>query len=190
VSEDAPETEVSTPPAETQTPDAPRSYTQEDFDRVIGRTRSEERAKFADYETLKEKAERYDEAANAAKTAEERLQEQLADRERELEQLRTSTREATIRSSITAAASRKGIVDPDAAVKLIDATGIEFDDNGEPQNVDQLVDALVQDKQYLLGKPAPASFDGGVRTPPTPQTTDDPKAAIGAGLFEFLQSQR
>jgi hypothetical protein len=130
VSEDAPVSEETTPPAETQTPEAPRSYTQEDFDRVIGRTRSEERAKFADYETLKEKAERYDEAANAAKTAEERLQEQLADRERELEQLRTSQREAVVNSAIGQAASKLGVVDLDAATKLIDRSALEFDDSG------------------------------------------------------------
>jgi hypothetical protein len=167
VSEDAPVSEETTPPAETQTPEAPRSYTQEDFDRVIGRTRSEERAKFADYETLKEKAERYDEAANAAKTAEERLQEQLADRERELEQLRTSQREAVVNSAIGQAASKLGVVDLDAATKLIDRSALEFDDSGSPRNVEQLVEGLVKDKPYLAAKPA-ASFDGGVRTPAPP----------------------
>jgi hypothetical protein len=52
-----------------------------------------------------------------------------------------------------------------------------------------LVDDLVQDKQYLLGKPAPASFDGGVRTP-APQTTDDPKTALGLGLLQHLEAAR
>lgn len=193
MSEDAPVTAApegdATPPAETQTPDAPRTYSQDDYDRTIGRIRSEERAKYADYETLKEKAERYDEAANAAKTAEEKLQEQLADRERELEQLRTSQREAVINSAIGQAASKLGVVDLDAATKLIDRSALEFDDSGAPQNVEQLVEGLVQDKPYLAAKPAAGSFDGGVRTP-APQTTDDPKTALGLGLLHHLEATR
>jgi hypothetical protein len=82
------------------------------------------------------------------------LQEQLADRERELEQLRSSHRQAlVINSAIGQSASKLGVVDLDAATKLIDRSALEFDDSGNPQNVEQLVEGLVQDKPYLAAKP-------------------------------------
>lgn len=188
MSEDAPTTaptESAAPPAE-QAPEA-RTYSQEDFDRIVGRIRTEEREKFADYTTLKEKAERYDEAANAAKTAEEKLQEQLADRERELEQLRESSKRSQVASAVASAAVKHGLVDPDAAVKLIDWDEIQFEED-KPANVDQLVADLVEAKPYLAQKSKPSSFDGGPRTP-APKTTDDPKAALGAGLLAHLRGE-
>jgi hypothetical protein len=163
--------------------------TQDELDRVLRDRLTRERQKYQGYDEYREKAERYDEIADAAKTSEEKLQEQLADRERELEQLRSSHRQALVSSAIAQSASKLGVVDTDAAIKLIDQDALEFDDSGNPKNIEQLVQGLVQDKPYLAPKSPAGSFDGGVRTP-APQTTDDPKTALGLGLLQHLEASR
>lgn len=57
---------------------APRTFTQEEVNALMGQTRREERGKHADYEDLKAKAAKYDEAQEAAKTELERANERAA----------------------------------------------------------------------------------------------------------------
>lgn len=54
----------------------PKTFTQEELDRVVSDRLSRERGKFADYNDLKAKAAEYDKAQDAAKTAEQRAAEQ------------------------------------------------------------------------------------------------------------------
>ena len=56
----------------------PKTFTQEEVNELMGRTRREERGKYADYEDLKAKAAKYDEAQEAAKTELERANERAA----------------------------------------------------------------------------------------------------------------
>lgn len=56
----------------------PKTFTQEEVNELMGRTRREERGKYADYEDLKAKAAEYDEAQEAAKTELERANERAA----------------------------------------------------------------------------------------------------------------
>lgn len=194
MSEDAPVADAATPAADAASQDQveakpPRTYTQEEFDRVIGKVRSEERSKFGDYDDLKERASRYDEIAESAKTQEERLQESLANRERELEDLRRTHQETLVRSAATLVGGKLGVVDPEAVTKLLDWSQIEYDESGQPTNVDELVQALVADKSYLTAKPSNGpTFDGGARQP-APLTSEDPKEVLGHGLLQHLQGQ-
>ena len=174
------------PQEQEQEPKEPRTYTQEDFDRVVGKIRSEERARFADYNDLREKAERYDELAEQGKSAEQKLQESLANRERELEDLRRTHQETLVGSAAALAGGKLGVVDPEAVTKLLDWSQIEYDESGRPTNVDDLVKALVAEKPYLTAKPSNGpTFDGGARRP-APVTSDDPKEALGAALLQHL----
>lgn len=56
----------------------PKTFTQEEVNELMGRTRREERGKYADYDDLKAKAARYDEAQEAAKTELEKANERAA----------------------------------------------------------------------------------------------------------------
>jgi hypothetical protein len=85
--------------------------TQEDFNKAIAERVSRERAKFADYNDLKAKAAKVDEALEAGKTAEQKFNDRLAALEQEL----NSTRSQALRARIQAKFS---VSDEDAQLLL------------------------------------------------------------------------
>ena len=52
----------------SQTESANTTFTQEDVDRIVGERLARERAKYADYETIREKAAKFDQAEEASKS--------------------------------------------------------------------------------------------------------------------------
>ena len=97
---DQPITPAPLPPADAdaKAPDAattqdhpPKTFTQEDVDRVVSDRLTRERGKFADYDDLKVKAAEYDKAQDAAKSAEQRAADEAA-------RAQQSAREATERA--------------------------------------------------------------------------------------------
>lgn len=56
-----------------------RTFTQKELDAILGERLSREREKYADYDVLKEKALRFDEAEEANKTELQKAQEKVAD---------------------------------------------------------------------------------------------------------------
>ena len=81
----------------------PKTFTQEEVNELMGRTRREERGKYADYEDLKAKAAEYDEAQEAAKTELERANERAAKAEAEAQQLREQKARADLAARVSAA---------------------------------------------------------------------------------------
>lgn len=73
---------AATTPATGTTQEAPKAYeapaTQADLDRIVEARLARERAKFGDYDDLKAKAAKFDEAENAAKTELQRAQDAVA----------------------------------------------------------------------------------------------------------------
>ena len=63
-------------------------FTQEDVDRIVGDRLSRERAKYADYDALKEKAARWDAAEEANKTELQKAQESRDALQKELDGLK------------------------------------------------------------------------------------------------------
>lgn len=59
---------------------AQKSFTQEEVNELMGKLRRETKSKYADYDSLKEKAAKLDELEEAQKTSEEKLQERLTSR--------------------------------------------------------------------------------------------------------------
>lgn len=68
------------------------------------------------------------------------------------QELEARHREITVRSAVQAAATQAGIIDPDAAYRLIDAGKITIDDSGNVNGVTEAVKALVESKPYLIGQ--------------------------------------
>lgn len=64
--------------------------------------------------------------------------------------------ERIVRYEVMLKASAMNAVDPDAVVRLLDMSSLEFDDDGQPTNVDKLLKELLKAKTYLL-KPAETS---------------------------------
>lgn len=119
-------------------------------------------------------------------------QEQVA---AELEELREAEQqwaveraELTIEREIGRLGPKLGILDPEVTAALIDWDDLEFDDDGKPTNVEDVVRALIAKKPMLAGKPsdrnAPRTDSGqgtGGGTPPS-LTAAELTAAQSAGI--------
>jgi hypothetical protein len=85
----------------------------------------------------------------------ERLSKRTAQLEAELEQEREDRREAATRYEVERKAVKLGIVDPDAAIKLLDWTAVEYDADGKPLDIEKALTALVKAKPYLAASQSP-----------------------------------
>jgi hypothetical protein len=95
----------------------------------------------------------------------------LKDAEERATAMEKAHRESIIRYEVQLAALTMGIVDPDAAVKLMDWEKIVFADDGKPKNVDAVLKALVGAKPYLAKA---TSGSSGLGTPPGKQKSQQP----------------
>lgn len=88
-------------------------------------------------------------------------QERQAKRLEELQERYTATeqrlRESALHLSVSAAATRLNIVDPDAAVKLIDTSTLDYDeDNNRWDGIEDALSVLVEERPWLVKPAAPA----------------------------------
>lgn len=80
-------------------------------------------------------------------------------------------REQLVRTQVIAAAARQGFTDPDDAIRMLDTSGLEADESGKIDGLDNALQQLAKAKPYLL-KPmamiSPTNPAGGPQ-----RTTDD-----------------
>lgn len=86
----------------TQVQEEPRTFTQEEVDRIVGDRLQRERAKYADFETLKEKAAKFDEAEQAQKSELQKETERADALQKELDILKHADSVRTIRDKVAA----------------------------------------------------------------------------------------
>lgn len=79
-----------------------KTFTQAEVDRIIGERVAREREKYADYGTLKEKAAKFDEAAEANKTELQRATERAEELQRKLDAREKADGERAIREKVAA----------------------------------------------------------------------------------------
>lgn len=138
------------PLAETETTDAPTteaSFTQADVDRVVADRLKRERAKYADYDDLKSKAAAADQASEAGKGETQKLTEQLAKMQADLDDERR-------RRHIIEVGAEKGLTP--AHVKRLTGTSRE--------ELEASADELLVD----FPLPAKGENDKGSEVPPPP----------------------
>jgi hypothetical protein len=105
-------------------------------------------------------------AEDEAKLSEqERTAKRLADLERDLAERDRALAERTVLASAVDAASRLGFANPRLAYRLLDLSEVEFDGEGQPTNVDDLLKAILKGDPYLASSHArpSGSIDGGTR---------------------------
>lgn len=137
---------------------------QDDFDRRIGDRLAKERTKFADYDDLKAKATKFDEADAANKSELQKAQDALAERDAKLAELPKTIRSQVLR--FASAASAAGFIDPEDALIGIDPTVDLADADAVKTALADLAERkphLVRDepKKKLPRRPKPAGEDGG-----------------------------
>lgn len=84
---------------ENTTPET-RTFTQEELDSIVRDRLSREHAKFADYETLKNKAAKFDELEEKNKTDLQKANDKAAELQKELEKLVTANKLRDIRETV------------------------------------------------------------------------------------------
>jgi hypothetical protein len=148
------------PQAGTTTTDgqAPVSQsTSTEHERIIAELRKENaasRKKLSAYEETEKASQAAKRAAEEAQLSEiERTKKQLADLQSQHETYVRQTQERLVRHAVERQATQLGIIDPDAATKLLDWSELEFDDNNLPTNAEKLLEKLIKNKPWL--KPAP-----------------------------------
>lgn len=141
-----PQTDQQTATAGTQTGQEPEP---EKFDaeyvKQLRREAAEYRKKLRELEQIVKQHEE----AKLSET--EKLQKRLAELEREQASWQQERQERTLRYETMLAASRLGIVDPEAAYKLLDLAEIEFDEDGSPRNLEKALRDLIAKRPYLAG---------------------------------------
>ncbi len=109
----------------------------------------------------------------------ERLQKRLAELEKEQALHLRERQERTLRYETMLAASKLGIVDPEAAYKLLDLKAIEFDEDGTPKDIQKHLEELLKQRPYLKPQAQPQA--------PTVSPTNP---AVGSNRTNtFTQSQ-
>lgn len=142
-----------TPPANQE--QAPRTYTQEEYDAISSRLTEANREAAANRVKAKDLQAELD---NFKGTAEEK--QKLQSRVDELNSSLTASQERAVNAEIKFLAKKLGAADPDDVVKLLDRSKLEIKD-GDPVNAEKLVDELLKSKPHLKG--TVGSVDAGAR---------------------------
>lgn len=166
----------------------------------------------AELKAVRAEAAKYRKAAKEAEEARKAREEaELSDLERatkrakELEDQHASMqqqlRTMALENAVTAKAVAMRIVDPQAALALMDHAGIEWDTDGRPDmgTVDQALTKLVEAKPYLVGKQpvstgAPANPSRSAGEPPEDPAARRQRIMSGGGtrgvLFDPVAAAR
>lgn len=104
--------------------------------------------------------------------ARQKLEQQLSQAQSERENLVRQMQELKINQSVISQAAKLNVVDPEAAIKLLDWSEIDYDDNGNPTNIPDLLKALVKEKPYLVAQQQTRqASSGGATNPSRAQTS-------------------
>lgn len=153
---------VTVPAATPSTPDAARTFSQAEVDRIAGERAKREREKFADYEDLKAAKAKLDEIETAQLSELEQAQKRADEAQAAADKALQTSQERLIRAEFTAAAATAGVAHPRDAYNLADRSGVTLDDAGNVTGVEDAVKALVeQGRLVMLGKPKPPDLNGG-----------------------------
>jgi hypothetical protein len=161
------------PPAAGSTPPAPETGPDgKPFDAAramstIEALRNEVKALKATGKERDDLAARLKEIEDKDKSEAERAAGKAAEAEKKLIETQATLRSMAIRVAVAESATAAGIAPENvkAAIRLLDASAIEFDEDGTPKNVDAALKQLVKDFPILA-----AQANGGTATRSTPAT--------------------
>lgn len=114
--------------------------------------------------------------AEAELTETQKLSKKLTDLQTLYDQSTKQTQARIVQYEVQLQAARMGIHDPDAAAKLMDQSLLEYDEQGNPSNVEDLLKDLIKAKPYLANKPTPTS--GGATNPSRAHSSTPPPLTL------------
>lgn len=150
--------------AATNTPDAPaadgqETITPEDARKLRSEANALRKREKDALAQLKAYQDKEQQAQDAQLPEIERLKKQVAD----ADSVHTGLVERIVQYEVERAATKLGVIDPDAAARLLDWDALEFDADGMPTNADTLLKDLLKAKPYLAGRAGATS--GGATNP-------------------------
>lgn len=180
--------ETTPPPAETATT---TTTTTEEFDKdramaLIAKLREEAKEAKAKAKDADEMKARLD-AIEAEKLSDaERLQKERDDALERAKALDATARENAIKLAVYGQRDALGLSSADLAIAALDRSKVEFDEQGQPTNVTDLLTALIEREPVLKGTPAKVvvpSTDGAAGGTKAPDlTADELEAARTTGM--------
>lgn len=149
----------------------PKDLTDEQISKVFSDERIWKHERFKELAELAKEAKeikKQQEIEKTKKLEEEKKFEELLQIERKkVEELTKQTSQIKVETAIQTEAVKRGIVDSDAALKLVDRDLIKIGDNGELTGVKEAIESLATSKPYLVDS-TKANLGGG--TPPNNNT--------------------
>lgn len=124
------------------------------------------------FKALNERAKKADElekqaqdAADAAAKEQGKFEDLYKTANERATAAETALKQERINNAVTVEAAKLGVVDPSAAIKLLDQSGISVSDDGTISGVADAVKALQQTSPYLFKTPAQGSVGSGNTNP-------------------------
>ena len=177
-----PTSQVSSTPTDGQSDDS-TGLTPEQLKDALDKARKEAAKHRVDAKRLAELEARFQQEEDAKLNETERLQKQYADLQAQAAEKERQSQERVIRADVRSAAKDLG-VKPELAYRLIEYSAIEFNDDGDPTNVAELLAKAMAD--YGLPTPAQQQEQQQHQTPSTPAApamgaTNPPRGSQVAG---------
>ncbi len=142
---------------------------------------------------LRKRLKAYDDAKAEAEQAQltetERLKKQLADKEVELANVAKAAKADKLNAEVRVQAMSLGFADPSDAATFMATAAIEYDEQGAPTNVKDLLQALLKAKPYLGGKAAPQPATGGGATNPSKSQSSAPVALTRESIAKMASER-
>lgn len=164
-----PETKPVTPQAQTpaengKTPD--RTFTQQELEYQIDQRLNRERAKYADYDTLKTEHAEAKAALDKIETAKmselDQAQKRVVEAEAKAAKALQTSQDRLTRAEFTSEAALAGAAHPGDAYNLANQAGVKLDDAGNVTGVKEAVTDLVTAGRLVMqAKPTSPPVDGG-----------------------------
>jgi len=121
-----------------------KTFSQQEIDRIIEKRLSLERKAW--------KKQVDDDNLKAQMSVEERLKAEKGEAETKANEAIVKANQRLVRSEILNKAANLGVIDTDAAYKLLDKDDIDVDDDGNVTGVEEAIKALITAKPYLIKK--------------------------------------
>jgi hypothetical protein len=175
-----------TPTGGGQTP-GELKFSQLDLDAIISDRLSRQKAQFADYDALKQKATQFDAIAEAQKTETQKLTDARVKAEQERDAALKKATDRLIRAAFVSAAAKAGAAHPEDVFALADVSGVSIDDSDNVVGVDAAVEAVVKAGRVPLAQrgktpSTDAGAGGGQRASAESLTPDEVAMAKKLGL--------
>lgn len=157
-----------------------------DKDRALETIRKLREVEKGSKATAKERdalAAKVKEFEDASKTEQERMAARIEELEKSLASKEEEVTKTKTRNAVHAKASAMGFRNPELAMRLVDVSEVTFKKNGDPENIEDLLKAIVKENPFLVpgGGADGGAGAGGSGKPASNSMSDQIRRAAGRG---------